>query len=277
VAKRKSFYETITEAVADIVEHGFDSEERLDKWMKAIEASATSALPKEELLEKALRDGLIQQYDRLVKNGAIFEHHPGVSKFTIKQLTPKMRDELDKRIMASAKLIKLNRKQAVAQTLQRFAGWTTSIPAGGTKQADKAKVKGNFRKALTRLPFEERRLLIDQGHKLIGAINEVVATETGAIAMIWHSHWREPGYDYREDHKDRDEKVFVLKNSWARDKGYVKAGEHGFYDDITKVNEEPFCRCYAQWIYAIRDLPEDCVTAKGRAALEDARAKIKAM
>lgn len=276
MAKPKTFPEIVREAVEDVVEHGFDKPERMDKWLEKIRKAAANALPSEKQMDKWLRDALIATYKRLVDGGEITRLHPGVSKFRIKELTPKMQDELRKRIMASANLIKLNRKRSIDATLQRFAGWMSSVPAGGTDQANKKKTKEDIKKALNALPFEERRVLIDQGHKLTGAINEVIANNTGAIAGIWHSHWRQPGYDYREDHKERDDHVYLIRGSWADDKGYVKPGEMGFYGDTTKVNEEPFCRCYMQWIYNPRDLPKDMLTAKGKAALADARAKLSA-
>lgn len=277
MAKAPNFYEVLTKAITDLADHGFDSEERLETWTERIRRAALIALPSEESLTKMLRDALVARFKKLVDDGEIAKHHPGVSRFTIKNLRPQMKDELDKRIMASAQLIKLNRKRAIDATLQRFTGWATSIPAGGTKQTDKAKTKADIRKSLASLPFEERRVLIDQGHKLTASISEVIANDNGAIAVIWHSHWRQPGYDYREDHKERDEQVYAIRGNRALQLGLMKAGPAGYYDQITKVGEEPFCRCYAQWIYSIRDLPDDMLTAKGRKALADAKAKIAAM
>ena len=92
--------------------------------------------------------------------------------------------------------------------------------------------------------------------------------------MIWHSKWRQQNYDYREDHKERDLKVYAIRDNWAITKGLMKAGPAGFYDDITKVAEEVFCQCYAKFIYNIRSLPVDMLTAKGKAALADARAAL---
>lgn len=276
MAKQPSFFEVITAAIEDVVEHGFDKPERMEKWLEKIRKAAERTLPSEKVMDKMLREALAAQYKKLVDDGEIARLNPGVSRFTIKKLTPKMRDELTKRIMASANLIRLNRQQSIDKTLQRFAGWMSSVPAGGTDQANKKQTKREMNKALSSLPFEERRVIIDQGHKLTGAINEVIANQGGAIAGIWHSHWRQPGYDYREDHKERDEQVYLIRDSWADEKGYVKPGKSGYYGDETKVNEEPFCRCYMQWIYAVRDLPESMITAKGRAALAEAKKKLSA-
>ncbi len=271
----------MTEAINDLTDRGFESEEQLEKWTEALRRSAASALPSEERMEELLREALIERYRKVAADGMNIDLGnrdlgEAIERFTKKKLSAEIKAELDKRIMASAQLIKLNRRRAIDQTLQRFSGWATSIPRGGTKQTDKFKVKGEIRRALVRLPFEERRVLIDQGHKLVASISEVIAQNQNAIAMVWHSNWRQPGYDYREDHKDRDERVYALKGSWAIERGMMKAGPNGFYEDITKVGEEPFCRCHAQWIYNVRSLPESMVTAKGRKALAEAKAKLSA-
>jgi len=54
----------------------------------------------------------------------------------------------------------------------------------------------------------------------------------------------------------------------------VKPGKMGFYGDTEKVAELPFCSCYMGWIFALRSLPPEMLTAKGKAALADARAKL---
>ena len=35
----------------------------------------------------------------------------------------------------------------------------------------------------------------------------------------------------------------------------MRVGEAGYYDGVTAVAEEPFCRCFMTWLYALRALP----------------------
>lgn len=267
----RDFFNTLTAAINDLVEHGFDSMERVNYWTEELRKAAERAAADPARLEQQLSDALTAIYQRLVDRGELARYHPGIARFTVERIRPQLRAELDRRIRASANLIKLNREAAIEKTLQRFQGWSTSLPKGPSRSTDKTKTKDDIRKSLAGFKYEDRRLLIDQGHKLTAAINHTVAAGGGALAMIWHSHWRQPGYNYREDHKERDEQVYLLRNSWAHERGLVKPGPAGYYDDITAVAEEPFCRCNAQWLYHLRDLPADMVTKKGQEEQERVR------
>lgn len=271
----RSFYEVLTAAVSDIVDNGFDSMARIQRWVEEIRQAAVRGMVSDRVLQQNLRNTLGTVYHRMVERGGIFQYHLGVPKFTIEKVKPKLRAELDRRIANSAQLIKLNKEQAVDTTIRRFQGWATSIPAGGTDAADKAEVKRDARKPLANLSFEERRVAVDQGHKLISAINDIVATDGGAIAAVWHSNWRQTNYNYRKDHKDRDEKVYLIRDSWAHRKGLVKPGPAGYLDEITQAGEEIFCRCYVVHLYSISKLPDDMVTNKGRAELARVADRLK--
>lgn len=270
LTSRARFLEVVTEAINDFLAHGFDSKQRLEQWMARIYEAAHSALIPEATLQRSLQSALAQVFKRTEKRLAVT--HRGVSQFTLANIQPKLRAELDRRILASANLIRLNRNASIAKTLQRFAGWATSIPVGGPAEPDRAEAKKSIRKEITSLPFEERRVVIDQGHKLTAAINEIVAVDGGAIAFVWrHVMERGKGYQPRPEHVARNGKVYLLRHSWAREKGFVKPSSAGFSDEITQPAEEPFCRCGGKFLYALRDLPAGMLTAKGKAALLEAR------
>lgn len=273
----QSFFEIVTDAIREFTEHGFDSVERLTFWTDRIKRAAADSMTPPHILEDALNKSLQGVYKRLIDDGQIVKVHVGISRFTVDRLKPKLRTELDRRLMVSRGLIKLNQQQMIEKTTQRFAGWASSVPAGGSRAIDTKDVKDNIRKALTSLPFEERRVLIDQSHKFVASLNDIIATDGGAIAMRWNSQWRRRGYSYRVDHKERDQKIYLLRESWAKEKGLIKPGPDGYYDEITKVGEEVFCSCFATWIYNLRDLPPEYITKKGEESLAEVRAKIAAM
>lgn len=266
----ETFNDVLTAAVADFAEHGFDSAERLAYWQARLKQAAELSMTPDDVMDQMLQRALRDIFEREIERGGILKLHPGADRFTLSRVKPHLRAELDRRILVSADLIRLNKTKVVQQTLQRFAGWATSIPLGGSDQVKKGEEKARIRKSLSGLPFEERRVLIDQGHKLNSSLSEILAQDGGAIAGKWHSRWRQAGYDYREDHKDRDEVIFVVRGSWAFEQGLAKPAGRRYVDQITRPAEEPFCRCKYQWLYTLRELPPDMVTAKGREALQAA-------
>jgi hypothetical protein len=54
----------------------------------------------------------------------------------------------------------------------------------------------------------------------------------------------------------------------------VKPGPNGYTDAITQPGEEVFCRCFYEYIYALRDMPDDMITAKGKAKLIEVQTQL---
>jgi len=260
-----TFYEVLTQAVNYYITYGFENEARLKYWLDELKNAAVKSLITPEKLQKELERSLKGAFDRLVTKGELV--NKDVSRFTVAKLTPKLRAELDRRIMASANLIKYNREESISNTLRRFSGWATSIPVGGNKDVNRQEEKKHIKKELGMLPFKERRVIIDQTHKLIANISEIVAVDSGAIAGKWHSNWRQANYDYREDHRELDEKIFLIRNSWAVKDGYVKP-KNGYTNDVVAPGEEVYCRCRYSYIYRVSQLPDEMITQKGKEALQ---------
>ena len=258
----KSFYEVLTEAINDLAENGYDSEIRLEGWMQKLRQAAEQDMPSAKEMQKRIDLSLRAIYRRNVENGAALRYHPGIDRFTLDRIAPDLRMDLDRRILASANLIRLNRDQAIEKTLQRFSGWSTSIPVTGTRAVRRQEVKASIGKSLSQARYEVRRLEIDQGHKLISSINAIIGEQSGAIAMQWHSHWRQAGYQYRADHKERDQKFYAIRNSWAQKEGLINKGA-GYTDEMTAPAQEVFCRCWGSWYNQLQDLPESMLTKKG--------------
>lgn len=272
------FFDILTLAINDLTEHGFDSKERLDLWMRELAGAAYRSLLPESALQRTFKDVLERTFRRSTTLKHLMLVHPGISEFTLSQIKPHLRAELDRRIVASASLIKLNREASIARTLQRFAGWATSIPMGGTEIENRLEIKKHIRRGISGLPFEERRVVIDQGHKLAAAINDIVAMDGGAIAAQWHHVQRgPPSYDARPEHVARDAKIFLIRDSWAHAQGFVKPGKPGYSDEIEQPAQLPFCSCSWTFKFALRDLPADMLTARGKEALLEAKRTVRQM
>lgn len=274
----KTFTRTVREAVKFFLRNGYTSRQELEQWQSIIRQAAESETDDDYM--SMVSDRLRKTYDLQVSKAGALERHKGLSRFTLNYMEPKLRSELDRRILASADLIKLNRTAAINKTVQRFSGWATSIPVqdyvgGGLSASSRSGIVANaqhIQKSAEQVDYEARRVMIDQSHKLIANIDNIIATGNNAIAAEWHSHWRQPGYDYREDHKERDKLVYLIRGNWAQKNGYVKAGPAGYLDEITQPGEEVFCRCYVTYLYNLRSIPEDMLTQKGRKFLESMKA-----
>ncbi|HGL7017176.1 Uncharacterised protein [Klebsiella pneumoniae] len=274
----KTFTRTVREAVKFFLRNGYTSRQELEQWQAIIRQAAESETDDDYM--SMVSDRLRKTYDLQVSKARALERHKGLSRFTLNYMEPKLRSELDRRILASADLIKLNRTAAINKTVQRFSGWATSIPVqdyvgGGLSPSSRSGVNYNcdhIQKSAQQVDYEARRVMIDQSHKLIANIDNIIATSNNAIAAEWHSHWRQAGYDYREDHKERDKLVYLIRGNWAQKNGYVKAGPAGYLDEITQPGEEVFCRCYVTYLYNLRSIPEGMLTQKGRKFLESMKA-----
>ena len=263
----KTFFQVVGDAIRHFERFGFTSQSQLDEWVSTLRRSALLSLQSPEKTEREIAAALRSRYTEKVTRGGLLRQMPAVKGYTLEKVKPKLRRELDRRIAASANLIKLNRDEAVSTTLRRFQGWATSIPAGGSNVVDVKDEKANVRKALTNLSFQERRVVIDQTHKLVDAITDIVAVEGGAIAAEWHSPWRRQGYSARLDHKERDEKVFAVRGCWALEKGLMKRGPNGYTDEIERPGEFVFCSCSYSYIFYLPSLPVDMLTKAGMYAL----------
>ena len=271
----ENFFTVVERAVADISEHGFDTEGRVEFWMGELRKAAAAHLMPEHEMAARLRDALGAIYGRLVEKGQYARYHPGIAQFTVDRLRPHLRAELDRRILASANLIKLNRVDAIEATLRRFQGWSSSVPRGGERDGSRSETGKAIKKSLKQLPFESRRVIIDQGMKLTSSINSIIATDGGAIAARWRSHAGELNYKARPEHAARNNHVYLIRDSWAYKAGLVKPGRDGYTDQITQPAQEIFCRCWYVYLYSLGALEKDApdmITLKGHDELAKVRA-----
>jgi hypothetical protein len=264
---KERLIDLIREAVSDVARNGF-SLTLLKYWTVRLEQAALLFRDTSES-ERRLAKSLSGLFDRKTSGNALKKAHLSVSKTTLQVIAPRLRPLLTERIMASADLIRMNRNQSIDRTLERFAGWMSSVPVTGTSQNTK-EVFTHIAKPLRSMSFEERRLFIDQGHKLIANVNYVIALQTDAIAGMWR-HVHQAGYDGRPEHEARDGKWYVFRESWAHQDGFIGEGE-GFIEDLDELPAMPVnCRCWFQFAQNLRDLPVSLLTAKGRTELESAR------
>lgn len=260
-----SFRALLFEAIREFAEHGYRSEADLSAWLLRLHAALERELPADGWVRQQLEAALGRIFTREVKTGGLLKRVPGVSRYTLDRISPTLRAELDRRIFAGIDLIRLNRRAAVEKTLQRFAGWVSSVPRGGSHQTNIREIAAELAKPAKQVRFEARRVAIDQGHKLSAAVAHVAAAHAGAIGGIWHDRGEhDHGYDARPEHLKRSGTLFLIRDSWAMEDGLVRKGGLGYTDEIEQPAQLPFCSCFYEYVTSPRALPETLLTAKGR-------------
>lgn len=276
-AKNLSFNRLLADAIADMAASGYVSPERVESWITRLRNAAERELGSDHRIDEATKAKLGAIYQRLVDTNRLARYVPGVTRFNISIVKPRLRAELDRRIWANADLIKLNKRDAVDRTMRRLSGWATSIPEGGDDAVNLREIKADIGKSVAQHSYERRRVDIDQSAKLIANVSNIVAVDSGAIAGVWHDHGEhDKSYNARKDHMERVGKVYVLRGSWADTQGLINPVD-GYYDEVTAVAQEPFCRCFLKYIASIRRLPKTMLTAKGEEFIERGRIEAERM
>jgi len=259
------FRALLLEGLKRFASEGPPSDADLMVWMDRLQRALEIEVPTDDESRKLLRTVLEGIYAREVERGGVAKRVPGVERYTVDQVLPALRAELDRRIFAAADLIRINKAQRKAQTLQRFAGWITSVPIGGSAATDLRAAAREIAKPIAQVKFEARRVAIDQGHKMSAAVAHVVAQQNGAIAAIWHDRGQyDRGYDARPEHLKRSGKLFLVRDSWGITEGLIRKGSAPYYEDTEQVATLPYCSCWAEWVTQVQRLPEELLTAKGR-------------
>lgn len=253
-----------------VAEKGVKNKTQIEKEMSLLIKNFKSAVNTDKKIEEQTAKILRGVYRRATKSEEVHKNVPWVKKFTIENVEHKLRPELNKRIYASINLIKLNRDESIRKAQQRAAGWLSSVPDGGTSEsnAELKKVIEHIKAPIEKNTFEERRVAIDQGHKLVAAVNDIIADDAGAIGGFWHSNFRRTGYNAREDHKEMDGHFYFFKKSWPVKKGYVLVSKIKFIEDTVRPAQEPYCSCSYYYVNTLSEVPDEYLSDAGRKFLE---------
>ena len=90
-----TFTRTVREAVKFFLRNGYTSREELERWQSIIRQAAESETADD--YSAIVSRNLTHAYDLQIGRAAALKRHPGISRFTINYLEPKLRTELDRR------------------------------------------------------------------------------------------------------------------------------------------------------------------------------------
>lgn len=258
-----SYYKVLSEAVDDLLTRGFVSATQVAVWQARLKDAAEAGFwPETSTLAERALTGV---FTRLIERGGISRFHVGLAPSTLDRLRPELRSELTKFLLSSSAFLRARREEALLASLRLFAGWASSIPPGGVPLGTRKALRVEIKRPLASLPFEENRAVVAQSAHLTTALNTLIARRGEALAAQWHSRWKQPGYAYREDHKENDLKIFVFKGTWAISAGLLRRGPYA--EDQPVPGTLRGCQCSYRFFYDLAGVPRELLTAKGLASL----------
>jgi hypothetical protein len=275
--KKLSYNQIVNKALQELSQSGLNDPVQVAQWAERLRAAADGSF---KPLNQVKTD--VTKYFTTIYNRATRPRKPPrvtksapqqtiIRRYDRSNLSKEAKLELDRRIVSSIALIKLNREISAASAAKTLIGWHSSITPEGESHT-KVPVS-TVAKDLKRIPYEENRVIIDQGHKLVASLHDIVSRNSGAIAAIWHSHAHQIGYDSRPEHAARQDAIFIIRGSWADKEGLIKPAQSpGYTDQVEAPAEFPFCRCHYQYVFNLQDLPRSMLTQKAIDFLSNKRA-----
>jgi hypothetical protein len=223
------------------------------------------------VVDKYITPQLTKTYSSQIERGDIFDYHKGVSRLRVSELKPELQDKLRQRIQANKQLITDYYLDTETKAVNNaVANWlnTTSF----NKVLSDDIIRGIVSKCDEAVStYDISRRAIDQSHKLIADFNAVIADDAGAVAGQWHSHKKTATYMARPEHEKLNNKIYVIKNSWAVKQGLLKKGSNDWLEDLKEQPAQLInCTCYFVYFYeydliALFKLKPEIFTEKGKA------------
>ena len=254
-----SFNRLLREAVDHFSRFGFTSPADVNDWLVRLSAAAESSLDTAKA-QRRIENALGGAFYRELGRGRLITRKGRVSKLSIAQLEPKLRDELERRMFAARELLEGDKKLALERIHNRFLGLATA----GVQPKDVREGVKAISKAERDAKAQARMTAIDQTGKLIRTMDEIVAVDAGSIGGFWDATW-EIERKHRIEHAIRHEQWYPRRGSWADQQGFLKRAL-GYMDEHDMPGVKINCRCEYRYVYDLEDVPPEFLTAKGRKA-----------
>jgi hypothetical protein len=260
-----AFTTLLRKAVGYFAKRGFTTIADVANWRVQLAAAAESHLSTEKAQARVER-GLTGAFHRWMGRGRVSLPQRGVAKFTLDMLEPKLKDELQNRMFAAREAVDGAHRLALERIHNRFMGFAT---AGAQPQAAREATK-DIGKAARDAKYYERLTAINETARLMSALDEIAAADTGSIGGFWDAtpeikrkHRLEHGG--KDGHGGRHGKFYARRGSWADREGLVRH-PNGYIDEHDMPRVLINCQCEYKYVYDLADIPPELLTAKGRRA-----------
>lgn len=187
-------------------------------------------------------------------------------------LLPKMRRAFDSCVNDAKVHAGQFRQRELLAALNTFEQWARSIPLGGTKEKSFRDEVRSVRQILKSFSKWEKYYFYAKRSNFYNEIERIIAEYNGAIAARWRfsSCCEEPM------HKERDKKVYLIRDNWAIEKGFIDDHEAKFTDDLPLPFNDG-CMCSYCYLSHVGDLPAELLTPNGKNAKKEIENKLALM
>ena len=139
------------------------------------------------------------------------------------------------------------------------------IPKRGTRAKEiKSKISEIKVEAKCLMKWNELFAVLKQS-ALVSEIDYVFTLKSNPLAAIWHYNELDENCEYpmAHNHQEFNKNIYAVRGNEAIKRGLMNTGA-GFVDEIIRPQQEIGCMCYFQWVYSLRDLPQEMLTMKGK-------------
>ena len=232
--------------------------------------------------EKLIKQRLKKSYNLFIKKGS---DNIGIDilKYSLKDLKPSFRKELEKSINNCLQLCKTQDITFLNKVRDNLLNYCSNTQLERTQATlfDNVLPKNNYSEKW------QKMVIRDQQKKMIGNMTYITAKRNNAIGFIWRNRKDirvvgNPaglypfGNDKHKNHWNREGKLYLFKDSEMIKKGLIKkTPDVEWAEDITDglPSQAINCRCTMRLIYRIYEIPREyqsIITQKGNAGESDA-------
>lgn len=229
---------------------------------------------KERKYSKFFTTELRRRFYKYLKK-EVKKNNRGIKDIYITKLKPKFRKELNDRIIFSLSLIKTQDKTSMLKLSDRFLNWLNNETMNGNDKTLRETLE------LSEMQNKQSRhykfILKDQTQKLFSNIDSIIAKDCNAIGFFWRTrrdkrvvgnpaglYPKPTNEDMHDNHYKREGQFYFYPKSWVLKNNLVDKSKISLAEFDDGLPGEPIgCRCYAENIYDIEDVPNDFLNEKG--------------